>query len=575
LQLLLNRRYLRLIQFFGTLAIQVIFWEIILRGLGLGAIVRRTRRKRYKGSAKRFRELAVQMGGVLIKVGQFLSARVDILPEYIVQELAGLQDEVPAEDFTAIKQVIEDQYGKPLGNKFKEIDENALAAASLGQVHRATLFTGEEVVVKVLRPDIEQIVKIDLAAMATAIGWLKYWKTVSKRADVVALLKEFSTTLYEELDYVAEAENAMRFAEMFKDDEGVKIPKLYPELSTKRVLVLEDVMHIKITDYDAITAEGIDRADVAIRLLRTYLYQIFTAGFFHADPHPGNLFVEPLGPNANPDQKVNGDVRVKEDSASINDEKEKRQWRLVFVDFGMVGRVGPEAKQAGREMILALATRDAKRMVQAYITLGALLPGTDLTRLIEAETILFDKLWGKSMEELRNIEPREFHDLAHQFSDLMYEMPFQIPANIIYLGRCVAILSGICTGLNPDFNLFLELIPFAEQLMAQEVKDEGIEFWLNEIVEYGKKIILLPNRLNRLIDELEHGEIMVNIRIEQQQARLMENLNRSVDRFYAGMVFAALLGSGTVLYLFNEHVLGIVGWGLSSVPLLWAIAKRR
>ena len=146
--MLLNRRYLRLILFFGTLAIQVIFWEIILRGLGLGAIVRRTRRNRYTGSAKRFRELAVQMGGVLIKVGQFLSARVDILPDYIVQELTGLQDEVPAEDFTAIKHVIEGQYGEPIGNKFKEIDKIALAAASLGQVHRAILYSGEEVVVE-------------------------------------------------------------------------------------------------------------------------------------------------------------------------------------------------------------------------------------------------------------------------------------------------------------------------------------------------------------------------------------------------------------------------------------------
>jgi predicted unusual protein kinase regulating ubiquinone biosynthesis (AarF/ABC1/UbiB family) len=313
--------------------------------------------------------------------------------------------------------------------RFPWFDPEPLASASLGQVHRARLPSGEQVVVKVQRPGIEQILAVDLKALGRVVAWLGRVKGIRRRADLQALLAEFSKTLWAELDYLAEGENARRFARMFSKNPAVRIPKVHLSHTTRRVLTLEDVYFIKITDYSAIEAAGVSRAEVAQRLFKTYLTQIFRRGFFHADPHPGNLFVEAGG---------------------------EQGWRLVFVDFGMVGRLNAQAMQGLRELAVAVGARDVDRLLRAYQTLGMILPGADLGRLRQAEEALFERLWGRSMRELAAIQPREMREFSHQFRDLLYELPFQVPTDLIFLGRCVAILSGMCTGLNPDFNLFQE-----------------------------------------------------------------------------------------------------------------------
>jgi predicted unusual protein kinase regulating ubiquinone biosynthesis (AarF/ABC1/UbiB family) len=547
--MLLNRRYLRIVLFFGRVVLGIIFWDLLLRRLGLGRLARRTAQARYTAAARRFRNVAVHMGGVLIKVGQFLSARVDVLPEYITEELSGLQDEVPAEKFAHIKTVVEAELKGTLAEKFASFDETPLAAASLGQAHRATLPTGEKVVVKIQRPGIERIVEIDLAALRTVIGWLKRYRPISKRANVEALLAEFSATLHEELNYVAEGQNAVRFAEIFNGNPGVRIPKLYPSHSTLRVLALEDVYYIKITDYAAITAAGIDRADVAERLFHTYLYQIFAVGFFHADPHPGNLFVEPA-----------------------NDE---HAWRLIFVDFGMTGEITPAIRAALREAAVAVGTRDPARLVHSFVAVNAILPSADVDRIIEAETAVFDRFWGKSMKELRQTDPREMRKFMHQFRDLMFELPFQVPENLIYLGRTVAILSGMCTGLNPDFNLFISITPFAQTLLAEEAKDDGLDFWLNEILEWGRKLIALPARLDSALTRIERGEITVISRPSPEQKQQAESLNAALNRLTGGLVFAALLAVGAMLYLNDQPALGIGGWAVAGAVLLWMAAQNK
>ncbi len=542
-----NPRYLRIVIFFGRVIVSVIFWDILLRNIGLRSFANRTAPGRYTAAARRFRALAIRMGGVLIKVGQFLSARVDVLPEYITGELSDLQDEVPPENFAAIKALAEAELGAPLGERFASFDESPLAAASLGQAHRAALRSGEKVVVKIQRPEIDRIVEIDLAALRTVVSWLKRYPPIRRRADVEALLAEFGATLRQELDYVAEAGNAVRFAEMFKDNTGVRVPNVHPQYSTRRVLTLEDVYFIKITDYDSITAAGVSRADVAERLFQTYLYQIFVVGFFHADPHPGNLFVEPA-------DALHG-------------------WRLIFVDFGMVGSVTPGIRAALREAAIAVGTRDAARLVRSYVALDALLPGADVDRIIEAETAVFDRFWGKTMSELRQIDRREMQIFARQFRDLMYEMPFQVPENLIFLGRTVAILSGMCTGLNPDFNLFLGLAPFAQTLLAEETNDDGLDFWLNEILEWGRKLIALPARLDATLTRLERGELAVITRVPDSQRRQMDQLNTAINRLTGGIIFVGLLTASTVLFVSGQVQLGIGGWALAGVVLVWALAR--
>ena len=547
--MLLNPRYLRIVLFFARVVVNFIIWEIVIRRIGLRALATRTAPSRYTNAAKRFRALAIRMGGVMIKVGQFLSARVDVLPEYVTQELSGLQDEVPAENFESIRVVIESELRSTLKEKFAQFDETPLAAASLGQAHRATLFSGEEVVVKVQRPNIEKLVEIDLAALRTVVSWLKRYPPIRKRADLEALLKEFSATLWDELDYAKEANNAARFGEMFKSNAGVRIPKVYPEFSTKKVLTLESVYFIKITDYESISKAGVDRSDVADRLFHTYLYQIFSEGFFHADPHPGNLFVEPA--NAEHD------------------------WRLVFVDFGMVGSVTPKIRSALREAAIAVGTRDPARLVRAYSMVDALLPSADVERIIQAETAVFDRFWGKTMKELRDTKPEEMRAFMREFRDLMYEMPFQVPENLIFLGRTVAILSGMCTGLNPDFNLFIGIAPFAQTLLAEEAAGEGLEFWLNEAIEIGRKLLTLPARLDGALSRIERGEFTVISKPSPEQKHQTQLIASALNRLTGGLIVAALITSGTFLIVNGYALLGIGNWGVALVVLAWMIVWRR
>ncbi|HEY46162.1 MAG TPA: AarF/ABC1/UbiB kinase family protein [Anaerolineae bacterium] len=539
----LRARYARVTRFFATVVISALFWDVILRRIGLRRLSRRTAARRYRNAAIRFRALATRLGGVWIKVGQFLSARLDILPETITSELAGLQDEVDPESFEAMRKMVEEEFGVSLEERFADFDPHPLASASLGQVHRATLPSGESVVVKIQRPDIHDLIQVDLAALTRVIGWLKRYPPITRRANLDALMTEFSRTLWEEVDYLAEAENARRFGEMFRDDPQVRIPEVHGDYTTVRVLTLEDVYFTKITDYAAVEALGVDLAEVAERLFRTYLWQIFVVGFFHADPHPGNLFVEPLEPDG---------------------------WRLVFVDFGMVGQITPEMKQGMRDLVIAVGTRDMDRLMQSYQRLGFLLPGADIERIRQAEAALVDRLWGKSMRELIRTHPQEMRQFAKEFRDVMYEMPFQVPEDMIFLGRCVAILAGMCTGLDPEFNLFEGLQPFAEELLSEEGGD-----WLKEIfgilIEQARALSTLPTRLDTTLAKIERGEILVTMKVTPDLERQLKTLTRSVDRVVGAIFFAALALVGSVLYISGERSLGAVGLGMALLLMGWVL----
>jgi predicted unusual protein kinase regulating ubiquinone biosynthesis (AarF/ABC1/UbiB family) len=543
----LRGRYLRVLFFFARVISSVIWWDLILRRIGLRNLAGRTRPGRYQQAAHRFRLLATRLGGVWIKVGQFLSSRLDVLPESITAELANLQDEVAPEPFEAMQREIERALTSTVGTSFAWIDETPLASASLGQVHRARLPEGDRVVVKVQRPHIHDLIRVDLASLQRVLGWLKRYRPISRRVDLDALFHEFSQTLWEEVDYLAEAENARRFAKMFAEDPGIRIPRVYASHTTRSVLTLEDVYFIKITDFDAIEAADVDRGAVAERLFQTYLQQIFVEGFFHADPHPGNLFVEPLEGGA---------------------------WRLVFVDFGMVGHVTPDMKQGLRDLAIAIGTRDLDRLMQAYRQMGVILPGADLERIRLAEATMLERVWGKSMTELIRTHPEEMRRFANEFRDLLYEMPFQLPADLLFLGRCVAILSGMCTGLNPEFNLFEGLQPFAEQLLA----GEG-EAWFSELlevlVEQGRVLMTLPSRLDAMLARVERGELTVTARAAPELNDQLRKLTLAVQRLVGAGIFAALIIAGSLLYTSDKLVEGWIGFGLAALTLLWTLLSGR
>jgi predicted unusual protein kinase regulating ubiquinone biosynthesis (AarF/ABC1/UbiB family) len=283
----------------------------------------------------------------------------------------------------------------------------------------------------------------------------------------------------------------------------------------------------------------VDLSEVADRLFNTYLHQIFEEGFFHADPHPGNLFVEPL---------------------------EDQTWRLVFVDFGMVGHLKPEAKNGLRELAIAVATKDADRLANGYLSLGMILPGANLERIREAEAMMFDRFWGMSMREMANIDYREMHDFAREYRDLLYEMPFQLPSDLIFLGRCVAILSGMCTGLNPDFNLFKGLLPYATSVLGErgDVMDEVTE-WLKKLVIL---IAALPGRVDSVLEKVESGNLVITTKPSAGLDRRLNRMARAVNRLSVSVIFVGLLLSATLLFTSGERILGIVFFATSLLSLL-------
>ena len=541
-------------RFFSGVMARELWWDVLLPRLGLGGVSRRNRKARMRRIAVRYRTLAIRMGGVLIKVGQFMSSRLDVMPREITSELAGLQDEVGAESFDAIRKEVESEFGEPLRSRFFEFDPVPMASASIGQVHRARLCASAPdgspcppVVVKVQRPGIQRIVEADLAAIRTAGSWLQRFKSVRRHANVPALIEEFSRSLYEELDYLHEGKNAERFAANFAGQRDVVVPEVVWSHTTKRVLTLQDVGAIKITEYAAIDAAGISRAQVAEKLLDVYLKQVFEDGFFHADPHPGNLFVLPAPTRTNPGA-----------------------WKLVFVDFGMTGELSTDAFTGLREVLLGVGTRDASRLVRAFQKLQVLLPGADFDLLERACKRVFDTLWGKSTREMMRMSTAEFGAFAEEFGDLLYEMPFQVPENLILLGRCVSILSGMATGLNPDFNVWQGLAPHVQKLVEKD-GGTGWRLVLKELGDAARLLFGLPKRTDDLVTRIEQGRVDVRIPEMKQHVSRLEH---SVRKLGGSIIFAAGLVAGTELYL-GGHLEIAAAVGAAEILLLgWILLGR-
>jgi len=490
----------------------------------------------------------------MIKVGQFLSARLDVLPREITDELAGLQDEVSPEPFKPIKALIEAEFAMPLEQKFSDFKSVPMASASIGQVYYAHLCATNTdgtpcpaVVVKVQRPRIEEIVAVDLAALRIVGGWLQRYRPIRKHANVPRLLDEFSRALYEEIDYLNEGKNAETFAENFKDDAKVRVPQVIWSHTTRRVLTLEDVGGIKITDYAAIEAAGIDRAAVAKRLLDTYLKQIFEDGFFHADPHPGNLFVQPAAEGEPPED-----------------------WKLTFVDFGMTGTLPENTFKGLKEALMAVATQDSHRLTQAYVMLDVLLPGADMELLERAGQRVFERMWGKSTEQMIKMKVEEAHEFIEEFGDLIYEMPFQAPENLILLGRCVAILSGMCSGLNAQFNIWESVSPYATKL----IEAEGGGKWkllLDEVLKVLKVLAALPVKTDALMTRMEQGRLEVRT---PSLTREVERLHRSQRKTAGAVVFAAFLLAGVQLYVAGDVGIAAGFGGAAALVLIWLLIGR-
>ena len=550
-----RRRFRRTIRFFAGVILQVVVVDLVLaRVFFLRGWVRRNRPNRYRQYARRFRELSVHMGGVMIKLGQFLSARVDILPPEITEELKGLQDEVPPVPFSDIEAVARADLGD-LERHFAHIDPEPMAAASLGQTHRAWLRDpggrqrpNIQVVIKVQRPQIEQLVTTDLEALRVVARWVMRYRPIGRRANVPALMEEFARTLWEELDYRTEAQNAARFRVMFARDPQVRIPQFYETYCTTRVLVMENVESIKITDVEGMRAAGIEPKAVAAKLLDVYFKQIFEEAFFHADPHPGNLFVHPRGPQPR------------------GEGSSGRPFQLTFIDFGMVGRA--EALR-GRlsKLLIAVTQRDARALTEAYDELGFFLPGADLERIAEAQERILNQIWGRQLLDLTRPDPREVQELGLEFRDILFEFPFQVPQDFIYLGRALGILSGLVSALDPQINLWFYLEQYGERLIMTQ---EGRAFSREALVGVVRPYLALPSMLRRFLESAEEGRLPGPARADRRLEQRLETLDKRLSRLNWTLLAIVTGAAGTWLHGNGQLWPGVAGWAVAGVCLVWS-----
>lgn len=487
----------------------------------------------------------------MIKAAQFLSSRLDVLPKEITQELEGLQDEVAPEPEQAILRQIAAELGMDVQDAFESFDPIPIAAASLGQAHRAKLrprFQEEvgftDVVVKVLRPGIEQIVEVDLAALRKVGQWLSRVKLVSRRTDAPRLVEEFAATSFEEIDYRFEAGYLERFKVNFANDSRVSAPSVVWERSTQRVLTLSDVSAIKITDVAGLDSAGIDPNAVAAELARVTFEQFFVHGFFHADPHPGNIFVTP--------------------TSSQGD------FRLTFIDFGMMGSISDLQRRRLQQFIFAVVARDARAWVESMEILGILLPTADRVQLEQAVSELFRRFGGVGVAELTQTDPKEIREFALRFSDLVLSLPFQLPENYLLLVRSISVISGVTSALNRNFNMWDAVDPFARSLLSgsanESIKSIGQDFlaWLGTISR-------LPSRIETLLARADRGELTYR---NPELERRISRSNRSIRALSSSIVFGVLLTSGLILRS-NGDPLG--SWLLiaSLIPMLGALGIFR
>jgi predicted unusual protein kinase regulating ubiquinone biosynthesis (AarF/ABC1/UbiB family) len=373
----------------------------------------------------------IRLGPTFIKIGQALGTRADLLPLAYVKELSTLQDQVPAFSTADAFARIEAELGRSLRECYAEIDSEPVASASLGQVYRARLSSGEEVAVKVQRPNLEQIISFDIAILYRLVKLTnRFFPKANENADWEGMLREFHTTVFEEMDYVKEGRNADRFRYNFRTWQVIRVPKIYWSHTSRRVLTLEFIHGTKVIDVEGLRTRRISAVKVNRLLVRTYLKQLLEDGFFHADPHPGNLLVMDSG-------------------------------HLAFFDFGMVGRITPRLQAQMIDAFFHVVARDVHGLGQDIINLNFLKPGVDPETVRPVVEKLFKVYLNLKLGEVK------FKELTYDLAEVIYEYPFRLPANFTYVMRALMTLEGIGIVTDPEFSFFDTAKPYAKEFMLR------------------------------------------------------------------------------------------------------------
>jgi predicted unusual protein kinase regulating ubiquinone biosynthesis (AarF/ABC1/UbiB family) len=524
------RRRIDIWRFVLTLLFQ--FWRNGKKWSYSGGYSEEKLARRRQKQAVWIRESLLNLGPTFIKTGQLFSTRSDIFPVEYVYELSKLQDEVPAFSYEQAAGLIEKELGKPLSTLYKSFDPIPLAAASLGQVHKAQLHTGEEVVVKIQRPGLKKLFTIDLAILKKIAHYFQNHPKWGEGRDWLGIYDECSRILWQETDYLKEGRNADTFRRNFREADWVKVPRVYWRYTTTRILTLEYLPGIKISHYEALEAAGLSRQQLAKLSARAYLQQLLNDGFFHADPHPGNLAVSP------------------------------DEGALIFYDFGMMGEITPVTKEKLMDTFFGVAEKNADRIVSSLVALGALTQTEDMGPIRRSIQFLLDNFMDKPFEE------QSITKISDDLYEIAYGQPFRFPATFTFVMRAFSTLEGVGKGLDPDFNFMQVAQPFAMQLMTNSMNNGIGNSLFDELgrqaAQVGNTALGLPRRIEDTIEKLERGDVLIRVRSSESD-RLLRRLSTMQLGTNYTLIFSALLISATLLFV-NQYV------AIAAVVLLIAMA---
>ncbi len=477
------------------------------------------REKRTTSRAKWITKELINLGSAFIKLGQLLSARADVIPSSWVNELTSLQDRVPPFAFEKVDEILTKQLGTSY-NKIISIDKNPIGSASLAQVHKARLNNDKYVIFKVQRPDIEKFFRLDLDVMNQVAKVVQRIKSLSRGNDWIGIAKESKRVLLRELDFRIEAQYAARFKQQFIDDSDILIPSVFWDLSTSKVLCLEYLPGIKINDIKSLKSNDIDTSSIAKIGATSYLKQLVNYGFFHADPHPGNLAVSKNG-------------------------------SLIYYDFGMMGFVSERIRGRLNSMIKAAALRDVSGLVKELQIAGLIEEDIEIGPVRRLIRIMLNEALTPPFDS------QIIEKLSGDISELAYGKPFRIPIELIFVFRALSTFEGVGRYLDPEFNLIAIAKPFLLPLMTSKNPDSNDLF--NElgrqVTEIGSKAVGLPKRLDENLERLEQGDLQLQVRMGEsdRQLRRMINAQQTLGNSVllgSLAISSALLASNSKPYLF-------------------------
>ncbi|HEY9605367.1 MAG TPA: AarF/ABC1/UbiB kinase family protein [Allocoleopsis sp.] len=497
-----------------------------------GGITDEKRAARRRRQAIWIRETFLDLGPTFIKVGQLFSTRADLFPSEYVEELSKLQDRVPAFSYEQVEVIIKQDLGKPVGELFRSFDPIPLAAASLGQVHKAQLHNGNEVVVKVQRPGLKKLFSIDLKILKGIARYFQNHPDWGRGRDWMGIYEECCRILWEEIEYLNEGQNADTFRRNFRNYDWVRVPRVYWRYTSPRVLTLEYLPGIKISHYEALEAAGLDRKLIACLGAKAYLQQLLNDGFFHADPHPGNIAVDPDG-------------------------------ALIFYDFGMMGRIKTNVREQLMETLFGIAEKNADRVVTSLVELGALSPVDDMGPVRRSIQYMLDNFMDKPFET------QSVASISDDLYEIAYDQPFRFPATFTFVMRAFSTLEGVGKGLDPEFNFMEVAKPFALQIMTTNGNGPDGNSFLNELGRQAAQVsstaLSLPRRIEDTIEKLERGDLRVRVRSIESDRILRRISSIQLGTNYTLLISAFTL-SATILFVNGKVGLAVV------VTLIAAIA---